>query len=122
MATEFVHFDELEEELDAILHDMCKEYAKCDPSIRVTNAKMDDISSPFEEKFIDILHKKDMLWDSTVIRFHFMEILAEYDKVDMAVSAKVEDQTPEIGVKALIAEHRIPIMQMLQEFDEGLRS
>lgn len=121
-----VQFDELESELDSILQEMAREFAKHDPSVRVESGDAEalaaEFSKPYADRFLKHLNSLEMGLepaDEELIRSHFSSVIDEFDTVDRAVVAKVEDQVPVEGIAALISEHRQPIMQRLQEIDEG---
>lgn len=125
-SSELVHFDEIEAELESTLREMVREFSKQDPSVRVESGDVDDLaeefSDPYATKFLDRLKELKMILNVGLvldIRNHFQSVISEYDTLDTVVQAKVEDQTPELGINALISEHAQPIMQKLQEADEG---
>lgn len=124
--SDLIHFDELENELDILMRDMARAFSKVDPSVKVESgtaeAVAEDFSIPYAEQFIARVKELKIgirEGDEELIREHFRGIIDEYDTVDTVVAGKVEDQTPVEGVNALIGEHRQPIMQRLQEIDEG---
>lgn len=124
--SDLIHFDELENELDILMREMAKAFGAVDPSVRVESgtaeAVAEDFSTPYAEQFISRVKELKMQireGDEELIREHFRGVIDEYDTVDTVVAGKVEDQTPVEGVNALIGEHRQPIMQRLQEIDEG---
>jgi hypothetical protein len=123
---DLVHFDELEAELDELLREMLVAFAAHDPSKAVESSAVDDIALEFAEPYIQrfVRRLKELGFgltpavESSIVE-HFEACVSEYNTVDTVVAAKVEDQTPELGVQALISEHKTPIMQKLQETDEG---
>lgn len=125
-SSNLIHFDEVESELDELMREMAKAFSQVDPSVKVETTDADDLaaefSEPYAKKFIDRIKELKIgirQGDEDTIKQHFASVIAEYDTVDTVVAGKVEDQTPVEGVNALISEHRQPIMQRLQEIDEG---
>lgn len=122
-----IHFDELEGELESVMREMVTDFGKRDPSVVVQTGDAEelayDFSKPYAEKFLAHLTQLGIslrpdLQES--IRNEFVAVISEYDTVDTVVAAKVDDQVPELGIQALLSEHKQPIMQLLQELDEGI--
>lgn len=119
---EIVQFDELEGELDSVMTYMARKFAEVDPAKEVgsiTVEMAEEFSSPYADKFIERLKELEMDFDSDVVRDEFKAVIDEFDTVDRAVYARVDEQEPTQGIAVLVAEHKTKIMQHLQERDEG---
>jgi hypothetical protein len=117
-----VHFDELEGELEAVMLEMAQKFAKVDPAKEVgsiTIEMAEEFARPYSARFIAHLRDLEMEFNEELVIEEFKSVIDEFDTVDRAVYAKVEEQEPTQGIAVLIAEHKTKIMQHLQEKDEG---
>lgn len=118
-----VQFDELEGELELVMMEMAQEFATVDPAKEVGSVTIDmaeQFSAPYAKRFLDRLDALEMgEYDPSLIRTEFMGIIEEFDTVDRAVYARVDEQEPSQGIAVLIAEHKTKIMTHLQHVDEG---